>query len=305
MICAQPCSDQAGSGQDVTFIEPEIASQPACWRQAADQAGAADLPTPGEWVAVVGCGTSLYIAQSYAARREAAGHGETDAFPASEMPDRPYDAVVALSRSGTTTEVLDVVRHLNGPRVVVVTADPASPLAAAADRLVPLAYAREDSVVQTRFATTALALFRASLGDDLDAAIADAEAALTLAPPADPRAHLVFLGTGWTVGLANEAALKCRESAGAWTESYPAPEYRHGPISAAGAASLVWSLDSLPAGLGDEIRATGAQVVDSSLDPMAELVRIQRYAVGLARAAGRDPDRPRNLSYSVILQRSE
>src|SRR3712207_7559300 len=40
-----------------------------------------------------------------------------------------------------------------------------------------------------------------------------------------------FLGRGWTIGLANEAALKLRESAQAWTESYPAMEYRHGPIS--------------------------------------------------------------------------
>ncbi len=45
--------------------------------------------------------------------------------------------------------------------------------------------------------------------------------------------RIVFLGAGWTVGLASEAALKLREAAGAWTESYPAMEYRHGPISAA------------------------------------------------------------------------
>lgn len=287
----------------MSFIEPEIASQPDCWRQAAALAGA-KLPTPGERVAVVGCGTSLYIAQAYAVRREAAGHGETDAFPASEVLRRPYDAVVALSRSGTTTEVIDLVHGLAGPRVVVVTADPASPLAAAADRLVVLAHAAEESVVQTRFATTALALFRASLGEDLGPAIADAERALTLPSPA-PHRHLVFLGGGWTVGLAQEAALKCRESAGAWTEAYPAAEYRHGPISAATGETLVWPLSALPPGLAGEIEATGAEVVTPQLDPMAELVRIQRFAVAAARQAGRDPDRPRNLSYSVILERSE
>ena len=42
--------------------------------------------------------------------REAAGLGETDAFPASEFPTgRAYDALLAVSRSGTTTEVLDAV----------------------------------------------------------------------------------------------------------------------------------------------------------------------------------------------------
>ena len=50
------------------------------------------------------------MAQSYAALRETGGHGETDAFAASEaFVDRGYDAVVALTRSGTTTEVLQLV----------------------------------------------------------------------------------------------------------------------------------------------------------------------------------------------------
>ena len=68
--------------------EAEIASQPDCWRRAARCAprSAGLLPAPGERVAVVGCGTSWFIAQSYAVPREAAGLGETDAFAASEMP---------------------------------------------------------------------------------------------------------------------------------------------------------------------------------------------------------------------------
>ena len=66
----------------------EVASQPACWRHAARLAAdvAGSLPAPGERVAVAGCGTSWFMAQSYAAAREQAGHGETDAFAASEMP---------------------------------------------------------------------------------------------------------------------------------------------------------------------------------------------------------------------------
>ncbi len=41
--------------------------------------------------------------------------------------------------------------------------------------------------------------------------------------PHDPTAfdHFVFLGHGWTVGLANEAALKLREAAQAHTEATP------------------------------------------------------------------------------------
>ena len=67
------------------------------------------LPARGERVAVVGCGTSWFIAQSYAAAREESGHGETDAFAASEMPlGRRYDRMLFLSRSGTTTEILQL-----------------------------------------------------------------------------------------------------------------------------------------------------------------------------------------------------
>ena len=87
----------------------EVASQPDRWRRAvALAAGVAPvLPALGERVAVVGCGTSLYVARAYAGLREEAGQGETDAFPASEFPaGRSYDRVVAISRSGTTSEVV-------------------------------------------------------------------------------------------------------------------------------------------------------------------------------------------------------
>jgi CRISPR-associated protein Cas5a/b/c len=86
-----------------------------------------------------------------------------------------------------------------------------------------------------------------------------------------------------------------------WSEAYPAMEYRHGPISVAQSGTVVWALSSLPAGLAREISDTGAALVESSLDPMAELVRIQRLAVALAQARGLDPDQPRNLSRSVVL----
>src|SRR3981189_3124346 len=94
--------------------EIEIATQPDCWRRAValahrpDAAVSTAMPAPGERVAVVGCGTSWFIAQSYAAAREESGQGETDAFAASEMPrDRHYDRLLFLSRSGTTTEIYE------------------------------------------------------------------------------------------------------------------------------------------------------------------------------------------------------
>src|SRR3712207_7484787 len=94
----------------------ELASQPETWARAAalgqEQTG---LLRPGARVAVVGCGTSWFMAQSYACLRESRGRGETDAFTASEaLSDRHYDAVVAITRSGTTTEVLQLVERLRG-----------------------------------------------------------------------------------------------------------------------------------------------------------------------------------------------
>ncbi|GAA4572499.1 SIS domain-containing protein [Planotetraspora kaengkrachanensis] len=288
-----------------THTEAEIASQPDCWRTAASVPVQA-LPAPGERVAVVGCGTSWFVAQSYAVLRERAGHGETDAFAASEAPlGRPYDRVVALTRSGTTTEVLDLLRRAkeSGTRTTAVTADADTPVTGLADETIVLGFADEQSVVQTRFATTQLALLRMHLGEDLTSVIADGERAL--AEPL-PEALLTaeqfsFLGTGWTYGIAQEAALKMREACRAWTEAYLAMEYRHGPIAIAEPGRITWMLGTAPSGLRDQVEATGGTLLESALDPMAELVRVQRVAVARAHAAGLDPDRPMHLTRSVIL----
>ena len=288
-------------------ITSEIDSQPALWRKTAGMASAVAglLPAPGEPAAAIGCGTSLHVARAYAALREEMNLGTTDAATASELPPhRSYGRVVAISRSGTTTEVLRALERLRGSiATVAITAVPGSPVASTADDTIVLDFANEQSVVQTRFATTALALLRAHLGDRLEAAIADGEAALARALPAVPSAftQFVFLGQGWTVGLANEAALKLREAASAWTEAYPAMEYRHGPISAAGRGTLVWAIGAVDPGVLADAAATGATIVNEGSDPMAELVVIQRMAVELAEAQGLDPDHPKHLTRSVVL----
>lgn len=284
----------------------ELASQPQTWaRAAALTAEQRLLPPHGARVAVIGCGTSWFIGQSYAALREQGGFGETDAFPASEaFVDRGYDTVVALTRSGTTSEVLQLVEEIRGRiRVVGVVGDDASPLVDIVDDVVPLPFADERSVVQTRFATTALALFRASLGESIERAVIDGVAALSSELPDElvEAEQFTFVGRGWAVGLAHEAALKMREASQSWTESYPAMEYRHGPISIAGPGRATWHLGPATAGLSAEVTATGAWFEQGALDPMAELIRVQRLAMLRARAAGLDPDAPRNLTRSVIL----
>jgi fructoselysine-6-P-deglycase FrlB-like protein len=300
--------DHAASFPGAT--EAEIAAQPACWRRAAQLAGEAQtaLPRRGERVSVVGCGTSWFIAQSYAAAREASGHGETDAFPASEMPlGRIYDRVLVLSRSGTTTEVVDLLRSLAGTvPTTAITAEASTPVAAAADTVIALDFADERSVVQTRFATTELALLLAHLGNDIEPMAAAADQILSASLPDEllGAEQFTFLGSGWTCGLASEAALKLREAAGFWTESYPAMEYRHGPFAVAGPHRVVWIFGAAPDGLADEVAAAGGIVWhpgEAQQTPLAELVRVHRVAAAISRAHGLDPDRPRNLTRSVIL----
>jgi CRISPR-associated protein Cas5a/b/c len=293
------------------YVSMEIAAQPSAWARAAEL-GLTErvrhaLPERGQRVAIIGCGTSFFMAQSLAYLREHSQHGETDAFPASEFPTRrPYDFLVALTRSGTTTEVLRLLETLrNGtePGTVAITADPNTPVVELTDDHVVLDFADERSIVQTRFATTALALWRAWLGEDITAVVEQGRFALTepLPPRALDSAQFTFLGSGMSVGIASEAALKLREASQSWTESYPAMEFRHGPISVVGRASTVWVFGAPPPGLLDDLGVTGAHVESSGLDPMADLIRAQRLAVALADAKGLDPDQPRHLARSVLL----
>ena len=304
----------------MSYLTEEIASQPGCWSRAIEMAGAAGsaLPAPGERVAVIGCGSSLNVARCYAALREAAGQGETDAFPASEVPaTRRYDRLVYISRTGTTTEVLDALRH--APRATPTTAITAAPdeaLAREARDVVLLDFADERSVVSSRFITSAVVLLRAHLAagygarpEAIGAAAAvrilPAAAALALSRPLPPdlteRAEFTFLGSGWAAAVAAEAALKLREASRTWAESYPAMEYRHGPISVSDENTVVWALGEIPAGLLADARRTGATVIASDADPLVGLIGAQRLAAALAERKGIDPDQPRALSRSVIL----
>ncbi len=292
----------------MTYFSTELASQPSVWRQA--QALRDDLrsklPADGARVGVLGCGTSLYVAQAVACYRERQAAGETDAFPASEVPaGRAWASVIALSRSGTTTEIIDAVRVLpRGTEVLGIVAEGGSPLGELLTAELNLPLADEESVVQTRFATTVLSLLLGAYGWDVEASARRAETFVTESLPgwAASVKQFVFLGRGVGAALANEAALKFREILGTWSEAYPTMEYRHGPISATSESSLVWILDAEERSIDDQIRATGARVIRSEEgDPLAELVRVHRFAEGLADLRGINPDEPPHLTRSVVL----
>jgi fructoselysine-6-P-deglycase FrlB-like protein len=292
----------------VNVTAAEINSQPDIWRTALSEHASratALLTMRGERVLVIGCGTSAFIAESFAALRESAGFGETDAAYASEpRPWRPYDAVIAISRSGTTSEVIAAIDALpNGVRVVAVTGVAGSPVAERADEVLLLDFADERSVVQTRFPSTFLLLARAAFGEDVAALPDQAEQSLAEPLPIDVASyeHFVYLGSGWTYGLAQEAALKIREAAQAWSESYPLLDYRHGPLAVADERTLVWMIGRVEQSLVADIERTGATVVTGAHDPLVELTMAQRLAVEIAAARCLNPDEPRNLTRSIVL----
>lgn len=292
------------------LTDDEIGSQPECWQRAGELLPevAELLPADGERVAFVGTGTAWYIAQSMAALREAAGMGLSDAFTASECPrDRDYQRLVVLTRSGRTTDINRLLTEVAGriPTLAVVgdVVPETSPTARLAEASIDLSFADEASVVQTRFATTALALVRAWVGDPLDEVVRQATEALQypLTEQIADVEQVTFLGRGWTIGLAQEAALKFRQCTQSWSEAYPAMEYRHGPIAVAEPGRLVWCLGRAPYGLAAQVRDTGAEFVDHQIDPMADLIIAQRLAVARAMKLGLNPDAPRNLTRAVVL----
>src|SRR4051812_25352970 len=106
-----------------SLTEREIADQPAAWERAAALASRVEPFPAGERIALIGCGSSWSAAAAIAALRERLGQGETDAFAASEAPlARAYHRVVAISRSGTTSEVLHALGRVPAgtPTVAVV-----------------------------------------------------------------------------------------------------------------------------------------------------------------------------------------
>ncbi|NNG21298.1 sugar isomerase [Naumannella sp. ID2617S] len=292
------------------LTDDEIGSQPECWKRAGALLPEVShlLPADGERVAFVGTGTAWYVAQSMAALRESAGKGISDAHTAAAFPmTRDYDRLVVLTRSGRTTALNRLLNQLDGriPSVALIgdVQPDTSPTASLTDASIDLSFADEASVVQTRFATTALALIRAWVGHPLAEVVAQAHEALQfrLTEEMADTEQVTYLGQDWTVGLAEEAALKFRQCTQSWSEAYPAMEYRHGPIAVAEAGRLVWCLGPAPTGLADQVHATGATFVNHRIDPMADLIITQRLAVGRAMKLGLNPDAPRNLTRAVVL----
>lgn len=294
-------------------------------------------------IVVTGAGSSLYISQVAAYAMRALCGLPAEAAPLSEVLLRPRavfaaadlgaQPVVVVSRSGSTTEALEVIKaaRARGQYTLAITCRPDSPMAGLADAVLAVPEGDEQAIVMTRsFASQTSLLMRlgARLGDtgfgaDLDRmpglwAETDpfVERAFELALGSPSR--VIVLGGGGAIGLAREAVLKMTETSQVPAAAYHPLEFRHGPISVCEPGMLVVAI------LGGESEADERRVVDESaalgattwvmgsdgpgagLDEVARLplvlYALQALALGLAIGRGQDPEEPRHLDQVVVIE---
>ena len=239
---------------------------------------------------------------------------------------------LAISQSGKSPDLLAAVEQQRdaGAFVVALVNAEGSPLAILADVVIPLSAGVERSVAATKSYIASLAAIAALVAAWAeDAMLEDALAAL---PAQLERAfaldwspavvafrgatNLFVLGRGYGLGVAQEAALKFKETSGLHAESFSAAEVRHGPMAIVGAAFHVLALggtDRAAAGVrevADEFRGRGAAVLladpaggdlpaiaaHPAIEPILLIQSFYRMASALALARGHNPDSPPHLN---------
>jgi glucosamine--fructose-6-phosphate aminotransferase (isomerizing) len=241
---------------------------------------------------------------------------------------------LAISQSGKSPDLVGQAEAARraGARVVAMVNVEDSPLAHAADFVVPLRAGPELSVAATKSflcSLSAIVHLAAEWKSDtaLRAALDRVPAALAASWPLDwsslvdglaDAQNLFVVGRGLGLAAAQEVALKLKETCGLHAEAFSAAEVQHGPMALVGAdfpvLFFVQADDTLESTLGvaAEFRARGARVwiagagmgdhalpLAPDLDPAcAPLVAVHRcYGAinALAIRRGRDPDQPPHL----------
>lgn len=299
----------------MTVIEQDIRSIPAILRQTharIDERRDALIPLLHGPTTFLGCGSSYCIALAVAALYEWEHHEPGQAIIASDYIPRPTWMHVAISRTGTTTELVTAMQRVHeaqGKNFLLV-GEQGSPAEKLADTVLALEFAPEQGVIQTRFviaATEALRYLIATNYPVLHGLPEQMERALASFDPAPlvKFNHVVFLGRGWCYGLAFAAALNLQETALMVPEAHQTLDYRHGPIASADENTLVWcfdpSTDATSAAVIHDVRRTGATVQWTDVDPLIAVAQAQLTALRMAEARGTDPMTPRHLSRSIIL----
>jgi glutamine---fructose-6-phosphate transaminase (isomerizing) len=241
---------------------------------------------------------------------------------------------VAISQSGKSPDLLASARNARaaGALVVALCNTPGAPLEDVAHYTVPLHAGPEKSVAATKSfiaSLSAIVHLVAEWADD--AALLEA---LTIAPsqlrrafeldwsaalePLRAATNLFVIGRGYGLGIAQEAALKFKETCGLHAEGFSAAEVQHGPMALVGAGFPILAFsqadDTRPsietvarefAGRGASVLLAGGQapgaralpVIDAHavIQPMLMIQSFYRFAAALAEERGFDPDVPPHL----------
>jgi glucosamine--fructose-6-phosphate aminotransferase (isomerizing) len=338
-----------------TFTRLEIQSQPKAWQSTlvklqADHSSLTALYAQGQFGAVVftGCGSTYYLALAAAALFQQMTNIPARGLPASEVWLNPASSyrpnertlLVAISRSGETTETLHAVenfqQHGTG-EVLTLSCYPDKALATAGTHNVVLEAGQEDSVAQTRaWSVLYLGVIALCL-----AASNDKHSWETLSTLPAAGAHILqsyaalaeeigrstyldrfyFLGSGGRYGIASELSLKMKEMSLTHSEPFHFMEFRHGPMSMVTPGTLIFALLSDSQRIHEfavvqEMRALGARVIilaetDADIafasgvrEPLRNVLYLpfgQMMAFERALSKGLNPDRPTNLETVVRL----
>jgi len=255
-------------------------------------------------------------------------------------PELKGAVCLAISQSGKSPDLLASVEaaKAGGAFVVAMVNVEDSPLAALADEVAPLHAGPELGVAATKSYIATLAAIAQLIGywtgdDDLLAELEglpdllDRAWALDWSPAVEhlsPAHNLFVIGRGVGFAIAQEAALKLKETCGLHAEAFSAAEVRHGPMTLveAGFPVLVFSLnDEARAGIDDlvaefadrsadvllagppraDARSHGVCVLPSLtanpvLEPMLLIQSFYKMASRLSILRGFDPDRPPHLN---------
>ena len=329
----------------------EITTQPEAWRQALSITRSVSLPDTADYEQIIftGCGSTYYLSLAAAALYQELTGRVARAVPGGELLLNPRTVIgqtdnlsyllVAISRSGTTTETVKAVEKFNAKDRgdVVVISNYNEALAQLADFKIVIDKGQEESVAQTRsFASmyvsaTAFAARMAGRNDLLDAMSSLPDVGERLIRDFEPAARQIgeeldfdrfyFLGSGIRYGLACEVNLKMKEMTLTHSEPFHFLEFRHGPMSMVNEKAVVVGLLSESnfrheKAVLDEMQAKGGSILslaESDTDitfesGIPESVRgvlylpvLQLMAFYRSLAKGLNPDHPNNLSAVVKL----
>ena len=329
----------------------EIKSQPEAWAQALEVISASHLPKAGDYDQVIftGCGSTYYLSLAAAPLYQELTGRAARAVPAGELllnsqtvigqdTNSPY-LLVAISRSGTTTETVKAVEKFRAEKRgdVVVVSNYDEALSRLADVNIVISKGQEESVAQTRsfasmyVAVTAFCARMAGRDDLLSAMSGLPKAGERLIGKYESFAREIgenlsydrfyFLGSGIRYGLACEVNLKMKEMTLTHSEPFHFLEFRHGPMSMVNEHALVVGMLSdanrvHEAKVLEEMKMLGGTVaglgesdadiqfesgIPESVRGVLYLPVLQLMAFYRSVSKGLNPDRPNNLTAVVTL----